>query len=1605
MAALVFLLCLLLGAGLVASSRARRRRTTAAPWRRPRLLLVAILGLLALPVVASATTLQSLPPPPGENGPPNIGPAPSPRAIHHLPMKSATETFNSPFGSAKPLVAGEEGDRLLYHGGTVQYAPELDLLFWGSNFWSSEHYPVGLGEYLLSFYHGLKTESAWPSLQAGWQAILSQYHDAYEPGQYHDAVVAHEARVTSVFAPKNVTENLVKEEIDEWVGQGLTQGKNTQVVVLLAPNTKYAQNVACGYHSIDHQGYSYTVVPWAPDVETPATTCLTNTKEESEREHQGRVYNESTVIASHEFAESVTDPLLEEKCSWIENCSTTSEIADLCNGEQQLPGDTWWVNPLWDDEGGNKCSILDPPYPPANPPATTSESPTGVQNSSTERVSEATAIGTVNPNGLDTHYHFEYGMTKAYGDNTQSFDAGFGSRPAHVSALLERLEAGAQEYHYRLVASSWAGTTYGADEKFITPFLPPLVTTTTATEVGPTVATLRGTFYAGASEHPQENGERPEHPKVSTYFEYGTTAEYGTRTSTQEESGGGGAAREEASRNVTGLLPNTLYHYRMVSSTSGGTTRGNDSTFTTLPSPYALTEQPTGVALTEATLRGKVNPGGHSTTYQFEYWPTGKTNETKHVPAMPESAGSGTATFFVSQKITGLTGFAEYQYRVEATSSLGTNYGPTLSLSAWPAFVQQTTPNPPNTHEAYFNGIACSGTTACTGVGVGENTSQVHAALAERWNGTEWASQSVPAPSESTGTYLRGVSCPSSASCTAVGTAKGPEGTWPAIAMQWNGTSWALQTLAPSGHGISELTGVSCVATSECVAVGDYTNESDVGQTFAERWNGSSWSLMSTPDYTNNTNNELKSVSCTSATSCTATGEYAEREGAGGRPIVEHWNGSTWTLQSVPTPPGSEENALVSVSCASNTECIAVGNASSGGHTFYYPVADRWNGSEWTLLTLPRPTGAEEQAFLASVSCPAVNSCIAAGHYSIDGNLYHQPLVERWNGTEWTVAGAASPPASEPFAVSCSSPGACTMVGHYLNGTMVTMAQEALTLPVADTESATEISKTSATLTGAVIPQGLETSYHFEYGTTLSYGAKMPVPDASAGAGTTRVAASNAVTGLEPNTTYHYRLIATSPGGTTVGEDHTFKTITNTLPTAETEVAQGIGKNAATLAGTVGPRGAETTYHFEYGATLSYGTKIPAPDVSAGAGTNNVAVDKTITGLEASTTYHYRLVATNQAGTTDGQDHTFTTVTPQWSVQTTPNPEPTKNSFVNGVACASSTSCISVGEYGALPFAQKWSGTEWADQAVPNPTGSKGTQLLAIACSATTACTDVGYYINSAGAPVSLAERWNGSEWSIQSTPNPSGATKTLLQAVSCPTATTCFAGGYYVNAAGTLEMLAERWNGSEWSIQTIPSPGGSADSVTKGISCSSATACTSVGWYQTGTKVAIPFAERWNGTEWTAQTTPNPAEGKNSLLNGVSCATATSCFAVGNYEDTNTAGNYASQTDKWNGTEWVAQAVPVPLGVTSIVSTGVSCTSATSCASAGYYYGNNPGAEFTLADHWNGSEWLIETTPNPSPTRSLLTGVACYSTACIAVGNYLNIGSVFLTLAETSAK
>jgi hypothetical protein len=209
--------------------------------------------------------------------------------------------------------------------------------------------------------------------------------------------------------------------------------------------------------------------------------------------------------------------------------------------------------------------------------------------------------------------------------------------------------------------------------------------------------------------------------------------------------------------------------------------------------------------------------------------------------------------------------------------------------------------------------------------------------------------------------------------------------------------------------------------------------------------------------------------------------------------------------------------------------------------------------------------------------------------------------------------------------------------------------------PAVDSESASAVSSSDATLEAQVNPENQATTYFFEYATeealigTSSAKTVAGAPPASALTGFgDQLASVDIGGGLKLGTTYYYRVVAEN--GTPPATDGPIQSFTTrgTAPLVSTGAASVPTRSSANVTGTVNPETLETSYSYQYGLNAEYGASAPAyPGIEAGSGGSDVSAPFTLSPLTPGTTYHYRLVARNAEGTSYGQDETFTTVADQ----------------------------------------------------------------------------------------------------------------------------------------------------------------------------------------------------------------------------------------------------------------------------------------------------------------------------------------------------------------------
>ncbi len=339
---------------------------------------------------------------------------------------------------------------------------------------------------------------------------------------------------------------------------------------------------------------------------------------------------------------------------------------------------------------------------------------------------------------------------------------------------------------------------------------------------------------------------------------------------------------------------------------------------------------------------------------------------------------------------------------VPAASAGGSAAPPTghQSVSGGP-WTLETVPSVSTVSAETLSAVSCSDAQFCVAVG-----SDASNAAIDQWDGTAWSNVTGLGAGS-----LNGVSCVTNAvPCVAVG--QDGAGT---LAEVWNSSVWS----ATSGVSTGSLAGVSCVGPSWCVAVG-----ANAGQTLIQQWSGGTWSVVTSPNSAM-PNNFLTSVSCPTSMSCVGVGFSADALFSTFVPLTETWNGSSWSI--VPAASSlSTRQALISVSCASPSFCVSVGDDSSGA--FEQTLAEWWNGSMWTIAPTADATTSSNNE-LDAVSCVSTTFCNAVGRFD-DSPSTTQPLAEHFNGINWILdATPASGMNSSLGGISCYVAFTCTAVG------------------------------------------------------------------------------------------------------------------------------------------------------------------------------------------------------------------------------------------------------------------------------------------------------------------------------------------------------------------------------------------------------------------------------------------------------------------------------------------------------------------------------------------------------------------------------------------------
>jgi hypothetical protein len=295
-------------------------------------------------------------------------------------------------------------------------------------------------------------------------------------------------------------------------------------------------------------------------------------------------------------------------------------------------------------------------------------------------------------------------------------------------------------------------------------------------------------------------------------------------------------------------------------------------------------------------------------------------------------------------------------------------------------------PSPGGANGSYLQGISAVSANDAWAVGnyfANEDLTKVKT-LIMHWDGTRWSTIASPSPNGYVN--LADVSAVSASDAWAVGLQRTETETTNLI-MHWDGTSWTRVRNALPG-GPEQLFGVSARSATDAWAVGHYDNGTQDYQGLVEHWDGTSWTVVPSPSLGVV---ELRGIAAVSAHDVWAVGSKG-----GTKTLIEHWDGTSWTEVTSPSP--SADSSLWAVSASSADDVWAVGSYAYGADGYTNTLVEHWDGTSWTQVSSPTPGGDDRLFGVSAVSASA--AWVVGDTYDLS---VRRTIIEHWNGTKWKV--------------------------------------------------------------------------------------------------------------------------------------------------------------------------------------------------------------------------------------------------------------------------------------------------------------------------------------------------------------------------------------------------------------------------------------------------------------------------------------------------------------------------------------------------------------------------------------------------------------------------
>lgn len=709
-----------------------------------------------------------------------------------------------------------------------------------------------------------------------------------------------------------------------------------------------------------------------------------------------------------------------------------------------------------------------------------------------------------------------------------------------------------------------------------------------------------------------------------------------------------------------------------------------------------------------------------------------------------------------------------------------------------------------------------------------------------------------------------------------------------------------------------------------------------------------------------------------------------------------------WSIVTPPTPTTTQQNTLSGVTCVSDTDCWAVGFVNSFD-VGLRELIEHWDGTSWYIV--PSPGFKTVNGFLSAVTCTSATDCWAVGH---NYDPQNGALIEHWNGTSWSIA-VSSAFAGDNWlqAVTCAAANDCWAIGYSVDGSgsqYTTLAIHWNGSAWSTVASPNDPASTVNQLFGVACTSA---NACWAVGFSGNNGGAKTLIERWNGSSWQIVTSPNHTESQQANYNHLYGIsCAQSSDCWTVGNYESSGVSDGTL------VEHWNGSSWSIMPSPNGPASVHAstlisvtclslTNCWSSGLYYSSRNQVQTLTETWNGSVWSVVSSANTSEDERNSAYSIACTASSKCwmvGDFSPQSTLAQTLIERWNGDSWTIARSANNDiqFVNGVTCVSTSDCWTVAAYlnnedgYYKPIIHHWDGTQWS---ISHETQLAGNNrfLYAITCASASNCWAVGANDDSGDAIQTFIKRWNGGTWTDVSSPNSSATQDNFLQAVACASISQCWAVGYYQMNDSTVHTLIAHWNGSNWTLDTSTPTG-----VLTGISCTSTTDCWAVGYAESDTDHTL--VEHWNGASWTVVSSPNTSSTIDNYLNSVSCISSTNCWAVGFAVGDAQSGNDRTLIEHWNGASWSIVASPNTSPTQDNALVGISCVSSFECRAAG-----SGGLDQTLILKWNGSVWAVEASPNTRSTESnSFFGITCSATnECWAVGTYLSGNQFSMPLLE----